>query len=71
MNYVCIEVLGSVGPRLLVGGTLGLLDFVLCALWMLRPCDPHLREGEGEVEEGLNVHHVSNKSVIKKNHVRK
>ena len=32
--------LGPSGPRLLVGGPSGLLDFVLRALQALRPCDP-------------------------------
>ena len=31
---------GPSGPQLLVCGPSGLLDFVLCALWALRPCDP-------------------------------
>ena len=35
-----LEILGPSGARLLAGGPLGLLDFVLCALQALRPCDP-------------------------------
>ena len=30
----------TVGPRLLFGGPLGIVDFVLRALRALRPCDP-------------------------------
>ena len=39
-KYIHIEVQGPPWPRLLVGGPSGPLDFVLCALRVLRPCDP-------------------------------
>ena len=38
--YFQLEVRGPSGPQLLVGGPWGRLDFVLRALWALRPCDP-------------------------------
>ena len=41
-NIQILEVLGPSGPQLRVGGPLGLLDFVLRALWALRPCDPNI-----------------------------
>ena len=36
-HYVKLEVRGPSGPQLLVGGPSGRLDFVLRALWALRP----------------------------------
>ena len=40
-NIIRLEVRGPSGPQLLAGGPSGRLDFVLRALWVLRPCDPH------------------------------
>ena len=39
-KYFQLEVQGPSGPQLLVCGPSGLFDFVLRALWALRPCDP-------------------------------
>ena len=39
-KYEILEVYWPSGPQLLVVGPSGWLDFVLRALWALRPCDP-------------------------------
>ena len=39
--YIYQKFRGPSGPQLLVCGPSGLLDFVLCALWALRQCNPH------------------------------
>ena len=40
IHIYILEVWGPSGPQLLVGGPACWLDFVLPALWGLRPCDP-------------------------------
>ena len=48
-NIYILELLGprASGPRLLIGGPLGLIDFILCTLWVLRLCDPCNNAGIG------------------------
>ena len=61
--YWILEVKGPSGPQLLVCGPSGLLDFVLCALRALRPCDPRRCVHDADVHDPC-IHDVMYASMM-------